>query len=386
MRSTRFALQSVFLLHVGCGAPEEAPQKETPRPVRTSQVETKASASAIWLPGRAEATEAPDLSFRVGGRIERLVVDIGDEVQAGQLVATLEREDYQARASQAEAEVARARAEAERTKREAQRAQALFEGEATSEANRDQTRELAEAAAAQLEAAEQRQKIALRELGYTQLRAPQAGVVVERRAEPGVNVAAGQAILSASSRKVEVRVDVPDTLISSIAVGSTALVRKAGAKTEEASAKILRAARASTERSSLYPVILQTDHLRLVPGMAVEVRLEEADSGDDFLVVPSTAVVANQRGAFVWTLVDAADLKGDEPFYKANALQVQFSHMEGGEAFLTGGVRPKQRVVTAGARYLKEGMVVREARLPPLVPEAGLPVEPVFSRTAHGER
>jgi RND family efflux transporter MFP subunit len=372
MRRSEAIAATLLFLSLGCSK-EEAPAPPKPRPVRTARVDSRPSRGVLWLPGRVQSTETPELSFRVPGRVARIDVDVGDVVEAGQTVARLEDEDYAARASQAEAEVARAQAEADRTRRAAERAAALYEGEATSESNRDQTRDMAQAAAAQLEAAEQRLRLARRELGYTRLVAQQSGVVVDRRAEPGSNLGQGQPILSLGSQAVEVRVDVPETVLGAIEVESTARVRYAGKEAAESEATVERVARANVDGGSLYPVILSVLEPDLAPGMAVEVQFQDGRDRDDQLVVPASAVVADQDGTFVWTL-EPADGEAEsekEAGFRAKAARVSFSHLEGPDAFLVEGVEPGQTVVTAGTRYLKEGMLVREARLAPLVPEDG---------------
>jgi len=389
MRRSEAIAATLIFFPIGCSS-EEASGPPKPRPVRTAQVQSRPSEGALWLPGRVQSTETPELSFRVPGRVARIEVDVGDTVQAGQVVARLEDEDYAARASQAEAEVARAQAEADRTRRAAERAAALYEGEATSESNRDQSRDLAQAAAAQLQAAEQRLRIARRELSYTRLVAQQSGVVVDRRADPGANIAVGQVVLSLGSQEVEVRVDVPETVLGAVEVESKARVRYAGEDAAEVEATVKRVARATVDRRSLYPVILAVEDLDLASGMAVEVQLQDRRVREDQRVVPSTAVVADQDGTFVWALElaenEASEAKTKEPLFRARAARVGFSHLEGPDAFLHHGIEEGQTVVTAGTRYLKEGMLVREAKLPPLVPEDGRrPMAPFVSRRGPAE-
>lgn len=203
-------------------------------------------AGRIELSGTVEAREV-DLAFQVGGRIARLQVDEGDAVQADQLVATLDAGDYQlalrnATAQMETAEAALAVLRAGTRPQELRVAEAkLNQAQADLDYARAEFKRIAElvpnklAAESQLDQARQRQNVALagveqvrqtlallregprredidqaaaalrarqaavetaqRQLNYTQLRSPVAGVISVRLAEAGEVVPAGKAVL-----------------------------------------------------------------------------------------------------------------------------------------------------------------------------------------------
>ncbi len=208
------------------------------------------------------------VSPQVGGRLDSLTVDVGDAVEAGQLLALIEPGElaadqayYQhsagalaAQVSTGEANVATAEADEEEAKaslakaeQTLQRTQAVVEAGGVSREALDQAKTAAEVARARAEAAtrrvaaarsavaaarQQRDAAAAQadkadvRLGYTEVRAPIAGVVDVRAARPGEVVGTGQPILTlVDPDDLWVRADVEETYIDRIHPGDTMTVR-----------------------------------------------------------------------------------------------------------------------------------------------------------------
>ena len=87
-----------------------APRQEKPRLVKTVRVELNILERAIPATGSLAAQEQATLSVKVPGRLQTISVDLGSTVQKGDLIAQLERDDYELRLKQAEAALAQARA------------------------------------------------------------------------------------------------------------------------------------------------------------------------------------------------------------------------------------------------------------------------------------
>lgn len=230
-----------------------------------------ADPDVIELSGTVEARES-DLGFQVGGRIQRLLLDEGERVEAGVTVATLEARDYQLdlRHAQAQAEgaqaalaalragtrkqeikvaeaaVNRARAEYRFARSEVERARALVEKELAPREQLDRAEAEVEVTRAALE--ESRQRLALlqegpreedinqaaaeyrarsaavdsarRRLDYTQLRSPVAGIVSVRLAETGEVVQAGEPVLRVAQLDTPwVRGYLPEPALSRVEIG-----------------------------------------------------------------------------------------------------------------------------------------------------------------------
>jgi len=99
---------TIILIGTGCAAP--VPDREVLRPVRSERATTTSGTRVRTFSGTARAGQETDLSFRVRGRIDGVFVEVGDSVRAKQLIAQLEREDYEIAVRQEQANLARAEA------------------------------------------------------------------------------------------------------------------------------------------------------------------------------------------------------------------------------------------------------------------------------------
>ena len=91
----------IALLYLSCG--KEVPEEQIIRPVRYMQVYSTGGARVRTFTGVAQAGMESRLSFKVPGTVKRLAVLVGDNVKRGQLIAELDRGDYELQVQQAEA-------------------------------------------------------------------------------------------------------------------------------------------------------------------------------------------------------------------------------------------------------------------------------------------
>lgn len=212
---------AVVLLAFGWAATTRGPL--APVKVTVAQVATGTVAPSLFGIGTVEARRAYLIGPTVAGRVERVLVDVGDRVKAGQLLAEMDAVDLDARVGSSSAAAARARSAvvtAQAQVRDARSRQALAAGEAqryidlgkqnfVSSSVVESKIQLRQSADAQLAAAESvhvsaRQDVtrleaeregARQQRGNFRLQAPVDGVVISRDAEPGSTVVAGQAVL-----------------------------------------------------------------------------------------------------------------------------------------------------------------------------------------------
>ena len=151
---------------VSCGGSEPPPQREVVRPVKLLTVGSGMAGAPRVYPGRIEAKNRVELSFRVGGPLIEFPVREGTAVRAGGVVARIDPRDFQIR-------LEAARADRERTTADFQRYASLYEKDAVSQTQLDQRRAAMEVAQATLDDA----TAALKD---TTLYAPYAAQVAER--------------------------------------------------------------------------------------------------------------------------------------------------------------------------------------------------------------
>ncbi len=145
----------------------------------------------IWslLAGAAQAADI-ELSTRVSGVVEDVLVKAGQSVKKGAVLLRLNKVIYQAQVDEAGAESERLRAEEAETKRDLDRAQELYSRTVSSTTELDTAKLRQTRAKSALTVAEARLTIAKKNLLDTELRAPFNGVVAALPAAPGVVVAA----------------------------------------------------------------------------------------------------------------------------------------------------------------------------------------------------
>ena len=142
--------------------------------------------------GRFEASEQVDVRARVSGFIDKVHFRDGSLVQKGDLLFTIDQRPYKLAVDVARAEVARATAQVELAQNEVERAEGLTQNRTITARDVDQRRANLNSAIGSLQGAEANLKNAELNLEWTEVRAPLAGRISNRRVDPGNLIAGGQ--------------------------------------------------------------------------------------------------------------------------------------------------------------------------------------------------
>ena len=278
-------------LTAACGSSEPG-RIEAPASVAAVVVSTLETASAtLSFPAEVVAEERVELATRASGIVRRVTVDVGSRVRAGELLVALESGDVGAG-------IAAARAGATQARRYLDRIVALeMDGAATPQELDD--------ARARLAMAEAEVQRAESQFGYVNLSAPFAGVVTERRVDPGDLVVPGQPALTlVSSGGLEVRADLPGERASQVKAGDPVTVVVPGARLPALVTRVVPALEGASRRFRV-EVALEAPPAAagLVPGMFA--RLELVGGGDQTRWMPADAVV--RRGQLTGVFVVETD-------------------------------------------------------------------------------
>lgn len=165
------------------------------RPVRATVIEDRANGGSVSLTGTVQAQSEVNLSFRIGGRLVERLVDIGDNVVSGQLVARLDPQNEESSLQSARAQLVAAQARLFEARNNHTRMSDLVAEDAVSRASFDQAVAMLKTAEAQVESVQSQVTLAENRLSYTQIFSDVAGVVTDRGAESGEVVAAGRMIV-----------------------------------------------------------------------------------------------------------------------------------------------------------------------------------------------
>ncbi len=276
------------VLTAACGSSEPG-RIEAPAQIASVVVSPLETASAtLAFPAEVVAEERVELATRASGTVRRVTVDVGGRVRAGQLLVTLEGGDVGAG-------IAAARAGATQARRYLDRIVALEVDGAATPQELDDARARFALAEAEVQRAEA-------QFGYVNLSAPFAGVVTERRVDPGDLVVPGQPVLTlVSTGGLVVRADLPGERVSQVAAGDpVTVVGPDGARLPARVARVVPALEGSSRRFRV-EVALDAPPAAagLVPGMFA--RLELGGGGDQTRWMPADAVIRRGQltGVFV---------------------------------------------------------------------------------------
>jgi RND family efflux transporter MFP subunit len=366
LRSRLFVLPllTALLLTPGCGTEQANDSSPTVRTVQTAPVQSRTQADGRSFTGTLRAPLETNLSFRVGGKVTEVYVDVGSTVEEGDLLARLDAEDFRLQMESAQASYRQAKAAAENAKSELRRVKALYANDNASLSAYDRARTRYETATNKAEAAERQLDLACKRLGYTRLTAPASGTIAAKRIEEGENVGVGQPVVRlAAGERLEVQVQVPENLITQIEVGQPASVTATALRGAPVPATITEVASAPAGRRPTYPVVVTLDDSvpALRSGMTASVQFDLGNT--EGLVVPAEAVGEDPKGRFVYVVNRDATPDSLAADGRIARRPVTTGDLTPSGLEITKGLQPGDQVVTAGLSVLGDGDPVRISRL-----------------------
>ncbi|MDB5992511.1 MAG: efflux transporter periplasmic adaptor subunit [Herbaspirillum sp.] len=336
-----------------CSKPE--PVKSAIQPVLVVSAHSGAASIDRVFPATIQARHESDLSFRTGGKVVSRLVNVGQRVRAGQVLAHLDQNDNALSASAAVDIVSALKAEAAQASLDAARARRLLADGSVSAAEQERLKTQADSLQARLQQAQRQAGVASNRLGYTTLVAPYDGVVTTTHIEAGQIVTEGQVILSiARSDEWEVVADLPEQMLDQArnSDATASLWAHAGTRLKlslrelspiaNVNARTYRARYSIDDATAIPPSILAL-------GMTAELSLR-GQSSASATWLPAGAVWKADGTPSVW-LVDA----------KAGKLLRQAVAIQGytAEAVEVAGIKEGSLIVAAGVQKLDSSIKVR---------------------------
>ncbi len=325
--------------------------EEIARPVRVQAVVFAPQRQAVTYAGTVQARVQASLGFRVAGKVTERLVDAGQAVRAGQVLARLDRADAVLSVESAEQAVLSAGAEATNARAEFQRYQRLGRGSPAFVASEfDKRQAVLDGAQARLAQAQRQLGLARDQLGYTVLSADADGVVTGLSLEAGQVVAAGQTVLTlAHAAETEIAVDVPENRLELVRGAGAVTVRLWARPDTVLSGRVREVGALADPASRTFAVRVSVPDgpgLGLGQGLGMTAAVSfSRETGEVVASLPASAVVSVDGAPSVWVL--------DPGSRRAVAHRVQVSGWSGdGLVAVTGGVAQGAQVVTAGAALL----------------------------------
>jgi len=346
----------ISLLFLSCG--EDDKSTEIIRPVRTTQVFSAGGERERTFSGTVQSGKESKLSFKVAGTVQNMFVEIGSKVRTGRILVQLEPMDYEIRVKEAENARDLARAAEVQASSNYERVRALYENRSASKSALDAARAAYESAHEQDNIAKKRRKLARNQLEYTSLRAPANGAISHIMCEENENVQAGQPVLVLTSgTDLEVKIAMPEVLISQIREGDEVTVTMDALKNKKFKAKISEVGVASVAYTTTYPVLVRFSEIDpdIRSGMAAEVMISFKTNIDrECYIVPPASVSEDRLGRFVYVI---------EPIDSGLGI-VHKKSVEIGELTPDGlevlrGLEDGEFLVTAGVSRIQDSLKVK---------------------------
>ncbi|MES2980664.1 MAG: efflux RND transporter periplasmic adaptor subunit [Pseudomonadota bacterium] len=324
-----------------------------PKPALTVSVaQPQAASLPLVLAANGNVTawqEAVIGSESNGLRLTQVLVNVGDAVKAGQVLAVFSTESVQADVAQARASLVEAEASAADAAANAERARTLQSSGALSTQQINQYLTAAQTAQARVEAA--RAVLGAQQLRgrQTQVLAPDSGVISSRTATVGSVVSAGTELFRMIRQgRLEWRAEVTSAELGRIAPGMTAVVHPASGGDIRGRVRMIAPTVDPQTRSALVYVDLPAVAGRgALAGMFA--RGEFILGASNVLTVPQRALVVRDGFNFVYQL-------GSDS--RVRQVKVQSGRLAGDRVEVT-GLAADARIVTDGAGFLNDGDLVR---------------------------
>ncbi len=334
--------------------PAEKSDKTAPAPkaaLTVTTVQPSNSSLALKLPANGNVTAWQEASVGAeanGLRLTQVLVNVGDSVKKGQLLATFAGESVQADMAQAKAALMEAQANAIDAAANAERARTLQNTGALSAQQINQFITGEKTAAARVEAAQAMLKAQSVRTQNTQVRAPDNGVISARGATVGAVVGAGSELFRMiRGGRLEWRAEVTSTEVGNIKPGAKVSITSASGAQVQGTVRTIAPTVDAATRNALVYVDLPA-HPGVKAGMFA--KGEFAMGTANALTLPYPALVL--RDGFTYAMrVDANN--------KVSQVKVETGRRMGELVEIKQGAKLGEKFVSSGAAFLADGDVVK---------------------------
>ncbi|WP_371373360.1 efflux RND transporter periplasmic adaptor subunit [Thalassotalea aquiviva] len=343
----RYFCFTIFaLLLLGCGEPDTkvvAPEK--PIVVQLSAVEKNYQAKSFEFPATVEAVKDVNLKFELSGRLVMVNLSEGKRVIKGELLAKIDQAPFIRK-------VAESRIRLDLATTELNRMQTMFDKGVASKRMFDNAKSEFEIARLALANAEQ-------DLSYTELRAPFDAVVSARFIDNNSYIKSSDTIATLQDvSSYYFTFDVPEKLITANAgntqFDATATVLSNGSKTYDIHyVEHQTQPDPITQTYSVTFALNSAEKVNLIPGTRATVKVKKLHPEGEQYVVPLSALIGSGESGFhVWVFNPQSQRVAKQ---SVDVLTIENRH-----ALIGPGLTVGQKVVSAAANKMRQGLLVKE--------------------------
>lgn len=330
-------------LFFACGKSESTPKPITKGesiPVKVIELNQGKFSSSISASGNFSTNDETLLSFKVGGIVSQILVQEGDPVKKGQILATLDLTEVQAGLNQSKLAY-------EKALRDHERAAKLYKDSVA-------TLEQFQNSKTALDIAEQLLKTAEFNLSYSQIRATQNGFVLRKFVNAGQQVASGAPVLQingANQGNWVLKATVNDTNWSLISTGDQALVSLPNS--DSIPGKVIRKSQAADPVTGAYWVEVSPEdskELNLASGMFGKVLIQPSQQTSGWQIPYEAVLDASGSVGYVFVTSDGK---------KAEKIQVVLGQISTNTVQILSGLENHRLLIVSGSAYLTDGSTIQ---------------------------
>lgn len=332
----------LFLLGCSSSTPTETSTPEAGQPILVSlfPLQTSEMTSVVTASGTFSTKDETLLSFKLGGIVAKVLVEEGEAIKTGQIVASLDLTEIQAGVRQSKFAY-------EKALRDHQRAARLYSDSVA-------TLEQFENSKTAVDIAEQQLNTANFNLAQSQIRATKNGFVLKKFVNPGQLVASGTPILQtngAASGSWILKVTLSDQQWSSIQIGDQAEINVA-ASANWVPAKVTQKSQLADPVTGTYWAEISPEsakEISLASGMFGKARIQPSQTVQGWEIPFESVLDANGDSGFVF-VVDGQ---------KAKKVKVQLGKITSSSIQVLSGLENYSSLIVSGSAYLSDGSTIQ---------------------------
>ena len=321
------------------------------RPVKVVEIAEADTARQLSYSGSVRARTEMNLGFRVSGKIVERVVNVGDRVKVGDLLARIDATDYELAVRSASANLEAAERQVETVKLVRDRAEQLLARKFASQAQFDQSVLSYNQAVATRDAAKSALSQAENQVTYTNLVSDRPGIVTTINADVGQVVGSGTPVATvAVEGEKEVQVAVPETEIANFKTGLPVKVGLWSDTDLSLDGTVREVAGSADQQSRTFSVrVSLPNDPRVLLGMTATVEAS-AGSGKPYVSVPLSALAQKDGYTIVWVVDRGTETVRSRP--------VTLSDFTTDGVRVTDGLAVGDLVVAAGTQFMADDLKV----------------------------
>ena len=336
----------------GCSQEKAEVVQEVVRPVKVVEIGEAQTTRQLDYSGSVRARTEMNLGFRIAGKVTERLVDIGQHVNAGDVLARVDSSDYELSVKSAQASLDAAERQVETVDLAKKRAEQLYAKNFAPKSQLDQATLTYDQAVATRDAARSTLAQAQNQVHYTDLKASRAGIVTAVSADVGQVVGAGTPVMTvAVDGEKEVSIAVPEMDIAGFRPGKEV---KASFWSDEGltlDGKVREVAGSADPQSRTFAVrVSLPNDPRVLLGMTANVEAT-VGSKAQLVSIPLTAMAEKDGKQIVWTVDRASDTVHPRPIKVANFTADGVS--------VADGLKQGDVVVAAGTQFMTENLKVK---------------------------